>query len=133
MEHYAENLEAVVEERTQAFLDEKRKAEDLLYKVLPRLAAVAPTKKKNTTAPPLLRIFVSRVTSLPVTLYIRRASVNIAYFCRFSYLIQLCAGTDNDVIAKVITLNSCTLIDCVMMSCAVCRHGVDMAGRWRTS
>ena len=41
MEHYAENLEAVVEERTQAFLDEKRKAEDLLYKVLPRLAAAA--------------------------------------------------------------------------------------------
>ena len=36
MEQYAENLEAVVEERTQAFLDEKRKSEELLYKVLPR-------------------------------------------------------------------------------------------------
>ena len=56
MEHYAENLEAVVEERTQAFLDEKRKAEDLLYTVLPRLAAAA-----AAAAAPLLllRVHVS--------------------------------------------------------------------------
>ena len=36
MEQYAENLEVLVEERTRAFLDEKKKAENLLYKVLPR-------------------------------------------------------------------------------------------------
>lgn len=36
MEEYANNLEDLVEERTQAFLDEKRRAEELLYQVLPR-------------------------------------------------------------------------------------------------
>ena len=36
MEHYAENLESLVEERTKAFLDEKKKSEELLYRVLPR-------------------------------------------------------------------------------------------------
>lgn len=36
MEQYANNLEALVFERTQAFLDEKRKSEELLYQVLPR-------------------------------------------------------------------------------------------------
>ena len=36
MEQYAENLELLVEERTQAFLDEKKKADELLYRVLPR-------------------------------------------------------------------------------------------------
>ena len=36
LEQYAENLEALVEERTQAFLDEKKKSEELLYRVLPR-------------------------------------------------------------------------------------------------
>ena len=36
MEQYAENLESLVEERTKAFLDEKKKSEELLYRVLPR-------------------------------------------------------------------------------------------------
>jgi hypothetical protein len=36
LEQYAENLEALVEDRTQAFLDEKKKSEELLYRVLPR-------------------------------------------------------------------------------------------------
>ena len=36
MEQYAENLEALVEDRTQQFLDEKRKSEELLYRVLPK-------------------------------------------------------------------------------------------------
>ena len=36
MEQYAENLEALVEERTKAFLDEKKRSEDLLYRVLPK-------------------------------------------------------------------------------------------------
>ncbi|KAJ8306948.1 hypothetical protein KUTeg_015032 [Tegillarca granosa] len=36
MEQYANNLEDLVEERTQAFLDEKRKSEELLYEILPR-------------------------------------------------------------------------------------------------
>ncbi|XP_076096388.1 atrial natriuretic peptide receptor 1-like [Mytilus galloprovincialis] len=39
MEQYANNLEALVFERTQAFLDEKRKSEELLYQVLPRSVA----------------------------------------------------------------------------------------------
>jgi hypothetical protein len=36
MEQYANNLEALVHERTEAFLEEKRKSEELLYQVLPR-------------------------------------------------------------------------------------------------
>ena len=36
MEEYANNLEDLVEERTQAFLEEKRRSEELLYEVLPR-------------------------------------------------------------------------------------------------
>ena len=36
MEQYANNLEGLVEERTKAFLDEKRRSEELLYQVLPR-------------------------------------------------------------------------------------------------
>ncbi len=40
MEQYAENLESLVEDRTQAFLDEKKKSEELLYQVLPKLVAM---------------------------------------------------------------------------------------------
>ena len=42
MEQYAENLEVLVEDRTTAFLDEKRKSEELLYRVLPRLVPQTP-------------------------------------------------------------------------------------------
>ena len=36
MERYADNLESLVEERTQDYLEEKRKCEELLYELLPR-------------------------------------------------------------------------------------------------
>jgi atrial natriuretic peptide receptor A len=39
MEQYANNLEALVEERTADYLEEKRKAEDLLYELLPKSVA----------------------------------------------------------------------------------------------
>ncbi|XP_054752067.2 atrial natriuretic peptide receptor 1-like [Lytechinus pictus] len=39
MEQYATNLEALVEERTAAFLEEKKRSETLLYEVLPRSVA----------------------------------------------------------------------------------------------
>ncbi|XP_065092696.1 atrial natriuretic peptide receptor 1 isoform X1 [Ochlerotatus camptorhynchus] len=39
MEQYANNLEALVEERTQDYFEEKRKCEELLYQLLPRSVA----------------------------------------------------------------------------------------------
>lgn len=36
MEQYASNLEDLVEERTEAFYEEKKKAEELLYQILPK-------------------------------------------------------------------------------------------------
>lgn len=36
MEHYANNLETLVEERTADYLEEKRKCEELLYQLLPK-------------------------------------------------------------------------------------------------
>ncbi|XP_022100537.1 atrial natriuretic peptide receptor 1-like [Acanthaster planci] len=39
MEAYANNLEGLVEERTSAFLEEKKRAETLLYEVLPKSVA----------------------------------------------------------------------------------------------
>ena len=39
MERYAGNLEAMVEERTQDYLEEKRRCEDLLYELLPKSVA----------------------------------------------------------------------------------------------
>ncbi|XP_076846721.1 atrial natriuretic peptide receptor 1 [Brachyhypopomus gauderio] len=47
MEQYANNLEELVEERTQAYLDEKRKAEALLYQILPH--SVAEQLKRGET------------------------------------------------------------------------------------
>ncbi|XP_044847772.1 atrial natriuretic peptide receptor 1 [Mauremys mutica] len=47
MEHYANNLEELVEERTQAYLEEKRKAEVLLYQILPH--SVAEQLKRGET------------------------------------------------------------------------------------
>jgi hypothetical protein len=37
MEQYAQNLEALVEQRTADYLEQKQRAEDLLYMMLPRL------------------------------------------------------------------------------------------------
>uniref|UniRef100_A0A8C3SH77 Guanylate cyclase n=1 Tax=Chelydra serpentina TaxID=8475 RepID=A0A8C3SH77_CHESE len=47
MEQYANNLEKLVEERTQAYLEEKRKAENLLYQILPH--SVAESRKRGET------------------------------------------------------------------------------------
>lgn len=35
MEHYANNLESLVEERTRDYFEEKKKCEELLYQLLP--------------------------------------------------------------------------------------------------
>ncbi|CAL1275893.1 unnamed protein product [Larinioides sclopetarius] len=39
MEQYAHNLESLVEQRTAAFMEEKKKSEELLYQVLPKSVA----------------------------------------------------------------------------------------------
>nr|XP_032809470.1 atrial natriuretic peptide receptor 1-like [Petromyzon marinus] len=49
MEQYANNLEELVEERTQAYLEEKGKAEALLYQILPH--SVAEQLKRGETVP----------------------------------------------------------------------------------
>ena len=40
MERYAINLEDLVEQRTQALLEEKKKTDRLLYQLLPRLVLI---------------------------------------------------------------------------------------------
>ena len=43
MEIYANNLESLVEERTANYLEEKRKCEDLLYELLPKVKPGLPS------------------------------------------------------------------------------------------
>ncbi|XP_072174024.1 atrial natriuretic peptide receptor 1-like [Diadema setosum] len=50
MEQYASNLESLVQERTEAFYEEKRKAEELLYQILPRPIAEELKNGKPVTA-----------------------------------------------------------------------------------
>ncbi|XP_071825747.1 atrial natriuretic peptide receptor 1-like isoform X6 [Apostichopus japonicus] len=50
MEQYASNLEDLVEERTEAFYEEKKKAEELLYQILPKPVAEELKKGKPVTA-----------------------------------------------------------------------------------
>ncbi|GBN95715.1 Atrial natriuretic peptide receptor 1, partial [Araneus ventricosus] len=50
MEQYANNLEALVEERTADYLEEKRKAEDLLYQLLPKSVASQLIRGESVTA-----------------------------------------------------------------------------------
>ncbi|KAH9523542.1 Nitrogen permease regulator 2 [Bulinus truncatus] len=50
MEQYANNLEALVAERTADYLEEKRKAEDLLYSMLPRSVAMQLIKGETVMA-----------------------------------------------------------------------------------
>jgi len=51
MEKYANNLEELVEEKTQQYMEEKKKADMLLYSMMPELVAhiysLLPVKAKN--------------------------------------------------------------------------------------
>ncbi|XP_055545270.1 atrial natriuretic peptide receptor 1-like isoform X3 [Wyeomyia smithii] len=50
MEQYANNLETLVEERTQDYFEEKRKCEELLYQLLPRSVAAQLIMGKSVIA-----------------------------------------------------------------------------------
>lgn len=50
MEQYANNLESLVEERTADYLEQKKKAEDLLYNMLPKYVAMQLIKGESVTA-----------------------------------------------------------------------------------
>ncbi|XP_076366600.1 atrial natriuretic peptide receptor 1-like isoform X6 [Tachypleus tridentatus] len=50
MEQYANNLESLVEERTADYLEQKRKAEDLLYQLLPKSVASQLIRGEAVTA-----------------------------------------------------------------------------------
>ncbi|KAK8787180.1 hypothetical protein V5799_023044, partial [Amblyomma americanum] len=50
MEQYANNLESLVEERTADYLEEKRKAEELLYQLLPKSVASQLIKGQSVRA-----------------------------------------------------------------------------------
>ncbi|XP_055873396.1 atrial natriuretic peptide receptor 1-like isoform X5 [Biomphalaria glabrata] len=50
MEQYANNLEALVEERTADYLQQKKKAEDLLYNMLPKKVASQLIRGESVTA-----------------------------------------------------------------------------------
>ena len=50
MEQYANNLEAVVEERTQSYLEEKKKCENLLHELLPPSVASKLVQKQTVNA-----------------------------------------------------------------------------------
>lgn len=52
MEQYANNLEGLVEERTQDYLEEKKKCEELLYQLLPKSVAVRYKSIASFTYPP---------------------------------------------------------------------------------
>lgn len=50
MEQYATNLESLVQERTADYLEEKAKAEDLLYQLIPKSVASQLIQGKSATA-----------------------------------------------------------------------------------
>ncbi|CAD5123851.1 DgyrCDS12157 [Dimorphilus gyrociliatus] len=68
MEQYANNLETLVEERTSSYLEEKKRAEDLLYRLLP--PSIAKEIQKTGNAKPqdyeCVTIYFSDIVSFTV-------------------------------------------------------------------
>ena len=63
MEQYADNLEQLVEERTQSYLEEKEKCENLLYELLPPSVADKLIHKETVVAEsfPAVTIYFSDI------------------------------------------------------------------------
>ncbi|KAG0432660.1 hypothetical protein HPB47_020640 [Ixodes persulcatus] len=57
LERYAISLETLVEERTADYLEQKRKAEDLLYQLLPKPSPTRPGRDTARARPEYDRMF----------------------------------------------------------------------------
>lgn len=74
MEQYANNLENLVEERTQAYLEEKRKAENLLYQILPQWVTASEEVKAPQIRGGLFYIsFFFLTNKIPVLINVSRS------------------------------------------------------------